>query len=990
MAADPRRAKELFVAALDLPDAPARAAYLARECGPDADLRGRVERLLAAHAEAASQLDAGPGTAGVPPASSLTTDLGGDPPDRTSDHTPDDPAADAPGGPPDALAGTLVGGRYRLVEPIGEGGMGSVWRADQLHPVRRPVAVKLIKAGMDSRAVLRRFEAERQALAVMDHPHIARVFDAGATDAGRPYFVMELVAGVPITRYCDARRLTPRQRLELFVPVCQAIQHAHQKGVIHRDIKPGNVLVAEADGRPVPKVIDFGVAKATGGEAAGGGEATGLGVVVGTPEYMSPEQADLGHPDVDTRSDVYALGVLLYELLTGTPPHPRKALAKAGLLEVLRVIREVDPPRPSDRLSTADGLPSIAAVRGVEPRQLSRLVRGELDWIVMRALEKDRDRRYESANGFVADVQRYLAGDAVQAAPPSRAYRVRTFVRRHRAGVTAAGLVAAALVLGMAGTTWGLVEARWQRDATDTARGAAVEERDAKEKARAAEADQRAAAEKATEAERAVKEQLQKSLAQVERGRDLLFNIFADLDIRAAKRVGKPVEAALAERLVKVADQIEGEAVGDALAVASLQERLGASLISLGFAVQAVPLYEKSWATVAAVDPNDPNALVILNGLAIAVSDAGRPGDAARLHEECLRRREAVHGRDHPNTLNSVNNLAVAELKAGRPAEAARRLTDRLPRMKDVLGPDHRDTLAGVGALALAYRALGRLEEAIPLLEENLPRLKEVLGPDHPMTLTGLNNLAEAYSASGRSAEAVPLYVEAHGRSRDALGPDHPETLVALNNLAAAYLSTDRPAEAARLLVECVRAARVRPGPDHPNTLRYLSNLAVAHLAAGDGGKAIPLFAEYVPAMRKQLGAGTPGFAAVMANVSRKLVEAGQFAAAEPYLRESLAIREKAQPDDWTTSYTRLILGESLFGQGKLADAEPLLLAGHEGMKKRERTIPPQGRVRLGEAADRLVELYVALGKPDEVKKWRAERANYPFVAPPPRPANRP
>src|SRR5688572_23048074 len=294
--------------------------------------------------------------------------------------------------------------------------------AEQTSPVRRKVALKIIKAGMDTRQVIARFEAERQALALMDHPNIAKVFDAGVTDTGRPYFVMELVKGVPITKYCDEQRLTPRQRLELFVQVCHAVQHAHQKGIIHRDLKPTNVLVAPYDGVPVPKVIDFGVAKATGQQLTDRTMFTGFGDVIGTPQYMSPEQAELNQLDIDTRSDVYSLGVLLYELLTGTTPLESKRVREAALLEVLRVIREEEPPRPSTRLTTTEALASVAAQRGLEPAKLSGLVRGELDWIVMKALEKDRARRYETANGLAMDVQRYLSDDTVQACPPSSAY----------------------------------------------------------------------------------------------------------------------------------------------------------------------------------------------------------------------------------------------------------------------------------------------------------------------------------------------------------------------------------------------------------------------------------------------------------------------------------------------------------------------------------------------------------------------------------------
>src|SRR5204863_209178 len=304
-------------------------------------------------------------------------------------------------------------------------------------PVRRLVAVKLIKAGLDSRQVIARFEAERQALALMDHPNIARVLDAGTTDAGRPYLVMDLVKGAPITRYCDEHHLTPRQRLDLFIPVCQAIQHAHQKGIIHRDLKPSNVLVALYDGKPVPKVIDFGVAKAAGQPLTEKTLVTGFGNIVGTLEYMSPEQAEINQLDIDTRSDIYSLGVLLYELLAGSPPFTRKELKQAGMLEMLRLIREEEPSRPSTKLTTAEGLPTLAANRGTEPAKLTKLVRGELDWIVMKALEKDRGRRYETANGFAMDAQRYLADEPVLACPPSASYHVRKFIRRNKGPVVA-------------------------------------------------------------------------------------------------------------------------------------------------------------------------------------------------------------------------------------------------------------------------------------------------------------------------------------------------------------------------------------------------------------------------------------------------------------------------------------------------------------------------------------------------------------------------
>src|SRR5216110_288794 len=417
--------RDIFIAALQKEDPAQRQAYLDAACARQPELRRQVESLLRLYEGAGSFLE-------KPAAEAAAT---GALPEAA------EPAAsrEAPG---------AVIGPYKLIEQIGEGGMGTVWMAQQTEPVKRLVAVKLIKAGMDSRQVIARFEAERQALALMDHANIARVLEAGTSGAGRPYFVMDLVKGVPITKYCDEHRLTPRQRLELFVPVCQAVQHAHQKGIIHRDLKPSNVLAALYYGQPVPKVIDFGVAKAAGQSLTDKTLVTGFGNIVGTLEYMSPEQAEINQLDIDTRSDVYALGVLLYELLAGTPPFSRKELEKAGMLEMLRVIREQEPSKPSTKLSTAEGLPTLAANRGTEPAKLTKLVRGELDWIVMKALEKDRNRRYETANGFAMDVQRYLADEPVEACPPSAAYRLRKFAQRNRGAVLAAAAVAAAVLLG--------------------------------------------------------------------------------------------------------------------------------------------------------------------------------------------------------------------------------------------------------------------------------------------------------------------------------------------------------------------------------------------------------------------------------------------------------------------------------------------------------------------------------------------------------------
>jgi serine/threonine protein kinase len=863
MAVDAARAKSLFLAASDLADLAQRAAYLDRECGGDAELRARVGALLRAN-------DAAP----LPPVEEVN---------RTGAYSPNDPNQTEDYGDPTARVGSVLAGKYKLIEEIGAGGMGRVFLAQQTEPVKRAVAVKVIKAGMDSRAVLARFEAERQALAMMDHPNIARVLDAGTTDGGRPFFVMELVKGTPITRYCDEHKLTPRQRLELFVPVCQAIQHAHQKGIIHRDIKPSNVLVALYDDRPVPKVIDFGVAKAAGQALTDKTLMTGFGALVGTPEYMSPEQASLNNLDIDTRSDVYSLGVLLYELLTGTTPVDKKSLGKAALLEVLRIVREVEAPRPSAKLSGIDTLPSVAANRGTEPARLSRLLKGELDWVVMKALEKDRTRRYDTANGLARDIQRYLADEVVEARPPSVGYRVSKFVRRHKGQVLAAVVVLLALLAGIAGTTFGLLRA---------------------EAARRDEAQQRAAAEKAAEAERLAKrdadskrQEAETNLAFARKGNEILGSVFAGLDPKANYATVAELRNALRDNLNKAVKDLEGSAIGEPLEVADMQDTLGKSLLGLGEASLAVEVFQKALAT-----------------------------------------RKAKLAPDHPDTLQSMNNLASA------------------------------------------YDASDQLAKAVPLYEATLEKRKARLGPDHPDTLTSMNNLAVAYGKSGQLAKAVALHEATLEKQKAKLGPDHPDTLQSMNNLAVAYGKSGQLARAMPLWEETLEKQKAKLGPDHPDTLTSMNNLAVAYEASGQLAKAVPLFEELLQKHKAKLGAEDPRTLGTMASLGLVLLQQKKWADAEPLLRDCLAGRQKQVPNSWQTFNTQSMLGGALLGQKKYAEAEPLLVKGYEGMKTREKAIPKVagGELRIPEALDRLIELYTATNKPEEAKKWQAERAKYP------------
>ncbi len=637
MATDHERVKALFLAAIERGDPAERQAILHNAVGDNAELRGRLDALLAAY-------DQPPGALDRPLAADPETTAALDDTRSTSEPPPEGITDDGPtpGQPKDNgsnVIDTIIADRYKIRQEIGEGGMGTVYLAEQLRPVRRQVALKLIKPAMDSRNVLARFESERQALALMDHPHIARVLDAGSTANGRPFFVMELVKGIPITEYCDAHRLDIPARLALFRQVCRAVQHAHQKGIIHRDLKPSNILVEAHDDKPIPKVIDFGLAKATSGmRLTEQSLFTAFGSVAGTPRYMAPEQARFNALDADTRADIYALGVILYELLIGTTPITRESIQRAALDETLRVIREVEPPTPSSRISTSEALPSLAANRHVEPARLSRLVRGDLDWIVMKALAKERERRYASAVGLADDLERHLNHEAVSAGPPTAAYRLRKFVRRNRTQVTAAALVLVALVLGVVGTTLGLFEARRQEGIADGQRG-----------------------------------QAEKRLAQVTKMNDILGSIFKDLDPKNAQKDGKPLSAVLGERLDRATAEIEGEATGDPLAVARMQMTLGDSQLGLGYPDRAIALLTKARATFAAgLGPDHPDTLKSMHGLAASYIEAGKTDRAMKLLEETLALRKAKLGPDHPHTLAFLEDQARCLANSGQLDRAGR------------------------------------------------------------------------------------------------------------------------------------------------------------------------------------------------------------------------------------------------------------------------------------------------------------------------------
>jgi serine/threonine protein kinase/Flp pilus assembly protein TadD len=1056
---------ELFAAAIAVTDPVERAALLDSECAAKPEVRARLDELLAAHGRTNPLLD------------------------QPQPVTIDSPrGAFAASLAPAGRAGTVIAGKYKLLQQIGEGGMGSVWMAEQSEPVKRRVALKLMRVEhAQSKTILSRFEAERQAIALMDYPHIARLLDAGAAPSGQPFFVMELVKGVPLTDFCDTYQLGIPERLKLFTQICAAVQHAHQKGIIHRDLKPSNILVEAHDGKPVPKVIDFGLAKATTGmQLTEHTLFTAFGSVIGTPLYMAPEQANFNAVDVDTRADIYALGVILYELLTGTTPIAREAFKKAALDQMLKLIREQEAPTPSSRLSSLDSAPSVAANRQMEPTKLGRLVKGELDWIVLKALSKERERRYETAGSFAREIERFLNHEPVTAGPPTAAYRLRKFVRRNRGRVIAASLVLLALVGGVIGTTAGLFEARRQ---AEIARGKEQEANDEKQKAlRAAEEERQA---KQREAERAdgqrkakleaqaKREEAERNLAFAKKANAILGSVFAGLDPKKIAESGRPLQDVLRENLSKAVHELEGAAIGEPLEVAEMQDTLGTSLLALGEAplavevhikalttrnaklgpdhpdtltsmsnlalaytesghvAKAVPLYEEALEKMKArLGPDDPETLICMNNLALAYQASGQLPKSVPLLKETLEKLKARLGPDHADTLNSMNNLAVAYYANGQVAEAAALFEETLEKTRANLGPQHPDTLNSTHNLAALYQGNGQIAKAVPLLEETLKQMKATLGPDHPKTLTMMHNLASAHHAAGNFAKAVPLLEETLEKSNAKLGPDHPNTLYTLSNLAMVYLANDQPAKAVPLLEATLAKRKATLGPEHPDTLNSMHNLARGYEASGQLAKAVPLFEETLEKMKSKLGADHPDTLKTKKNVDiirtllsaedryrAKLAESGPknintilarrdvaqlymatnrlddaelvflevlhelndrsgddaiVAFTTGLLRRCLALRQQATPDAWQTFHTQSLLGGALVGQKKYADAEPLLVQGYEGMMTREESNTSGGKLRIAEALDRLIELYIAINKPDEAKKWQTERAKYP------------
>ena len=749
----------IFKAAIRLTSPGDRATYLQEACGSDTNLLTRLNALLQSHEDGADFLQRPPVVG--------TVDI------------------DMPAFSDDSGASV---GRYKLLERIGEGGMAVVYMAEQQEPIRRKVALKIIKLGMDTKQVIARFEAERQALAMMDHPNIAKVFDAGSTEAGRPYFVMELVTGVSITRYCDENRLGTKARLRLFMQVCAAVQHAHQKGIIHRDIKPANVMVTMHDGVPTPKVIDFGIAKATNQRLTEKTLFTRYAHIIGTPAYMSPEQADLSDIDVDTRSDIYSLGVLLYELLTGTPPFSEDQLRQAGYLEMHRVIREEEPTKPSIKLSMlGDTLTEVALHREATPDVLERLVRGDLDWIVMKSLEKDRTRRYDSTSQLLDDIQRHLRREPVSAGPPTAWYRVKKFVQRRQGLMTATAAVALAIVAGC------LVSFVLYIQAT---------------RARQREATARADAQAVTT-----------FLAG-----DLLASVYPE------KTKGQ--EVTVRYILASASEHLEERLIGSPRARAKVHETLGQTYRKMGDYVTAEGHLQRALEVHRQhLGEEDPSTLTSMAQLGWLYWCQGCYEASAPLLDEAYHRRRRVLGPEHPDTLASMAQLAWVPTPKTSPSDRMRLAENAYETARRVLGQEHPSTLLAATTVAMKYVERFRHADAKAIAPSTYEACRRVLGEEHETTLVGMNALTWLYSQLRQYDVGAALGEEALETARRVVGEEHVITLHAMANLGTLYLGQGRDEDAVALLTRSVDLARANLGKDHLITLCCELKLAVLYRA---------------------------------------------------------------------------------------------------------------------------------------------------------------
>jgi len=847
---DWEKIKELFGAALQREPSD-RDAFLRAACGTDESLRLEIESLIHAH---------------------------------TSSGLWQHPLAPQPSG---NTEGRFIG-PYQLIRKIGEGGMGQVWLAQQTAPLQRQVALKLIRWGTYDDTLLHRFQAERQSLAVMDHPSIAKVFDAGATPEGQPYFVMEYVAGLPISDYCDQKKLKISDRLELFVKVCEGVQHAHQKAIIHRDLKPANILVAEVDGKPVPRIIDFGLARAINRDPEETLN-TRIGAFVGTPGYMSPEQCDPAARDIDTRTDVYSLGVVLYVLLTGTVPFETREWRDKPFDEILRRLREQDPVRPSTKVSADHHTASSAAVaRGTEAKQLVDTLRGDLDWITMKALEKDRARRYGSPMELAADIERYLGSEPVSARPASVGYRARKYVLRHKALVAGTAAVFLVLVAGVITSTWQAVKAR---------------------RAEAQAKQQSAIAQ-------AVNDFLQKDLlAQASSFKQSRPD--PDMKVRTA--------------LDRAAQNIEGKFKDQPEVEAAIRSTIGEAYSDLGLYADSRKQLEKALElSRGSLGLDNLKTLQIMVSLGWLAQEQGQIEEAEKLQKQALDAGKRALGATNPTTLLALRRLGGVYLQESKYPQAEAALSDALQGLKRVNRSDNLDILSATNNLGAVYKQEGKFAQAEAMYRQSWSISKKLFGADSPQTLPSMGNLGILLNHVGRKSEAEDIDRQTLDIARRALGPEHPNTLMAMDILAITCGEQGKYAEAESLNNQEFEIKRRVLGPDHPETLRALGNLGEDYALAGNYPRAEQFLSQAVEAEKRTVGFRSDLTLDHMNTLADAYAKDRQPAKAEPLDFQVFTKRREllgAGNPDTLQSLNALV--RDYKAEGKLAQADELLKQAH-------------------------------------------------------------
>jgi tRNA A-37 threonylcarbamoyl transferase component Bud32 len=918
-----RRLEEIYHAVLEKEPSGVRS-FLDDACGADQELRREIEALLAQEAAQG-------------------------PMDRPLWNGP------SPLQPRTAFAAGTMAGRYRILRLIGEGGMGAVYEAEQDKP-RRTVALKVIKPGLARSEVLRRFEQEAQALGRLQHAGIAQIYEAGTADTGfgpQPYFAMEFIQGESLGQYAEAHGLSTNERLGLMAEVCDAVHHAHQRGLIHRDLKPGNILV-DANGHP--KVLDFGVARVTdGGQQAT--RQTDIGQLVGTLAYMSPEQVQADPLEVDTRSDVYALGVILYELLAGRPPYT----LSAKLHEAAHTICEEDPARLSS---------------------INRSLRGDIETIVAKALEKGKGRRYASAADLAGDIRRFLTHQPIVARPPTASYQLQKFAQRHTALV--AGIVAVFVVL-----LGGVIASTWQAMRANRAGQAAIAERDraAAAERRAAEERDRANAERnrAVEAEAKMLQERNRAIAERQRADTeaataKAINEFLQDDVLAqagassqARPDTKPdPDLKVRTALERAAKRIEGKFEKQPLVEAAIRQTLSNTYLDLGLYAEAQPHLERALELRRRVlGDQHLDTLELLDEAASLYYRRGQYTQSAPLHAKVLEARLRILGEAHLDTLKSMNNLADSYRAQGKYAEAEPLFKRTLEIKKRVLGPDDPSTLVSMSNLGLLYLNQGQYSRTEPLYTQVVESRRRILGEEHPRTLSSAYSLGALYWYQDKRQQAESLLDKVQEVQRRVLGDSHPDTLRTMDGLGAMYLAQKKYAQGEAILMRTLEARRSVLGEEHPETLNTMRNIAGFYRTQGRYAESEELYIKVLEHWRRAKGAENLDTLLIEQSAGYVMLLEKKYSEAEPLLRTSMAGLAKTNPDGWQRFNSQSMLGASLAGQGKHADSEPLLISAYEGMLQRKASIRSVDRLYLQKAGEWIVQLYQDWQKPDRAAEWR-------------------